>query len=112
MKHVKHRLNHSTQVDHHLSLRKRAGKQEYGLIDRIVMFTGPLIPLAIFIQAHKVWINNETEGLSILTWSLMLVAAISMALYAIHHRTKPLMFIYIPLVLADLLIVLGILLHS
>lgn len=112
MKRLKHRLNHSTQVDHHLSLRRRAGAKDYGLIDRIVLFTGPLIPIAIFIQAHKVWINGETEGLSIFTWTLMLIAAISMAIYAIHHRTKPLLFIYIPLVVADALIVVGILLHS
>lgn len=112
MKHVKHRVNHSTQVDHHMSLRKRAGAKEFSFIDHLVMFTGPLIPIAIFLQAHKVWINGETEGLSIITWSLMLIAAISMAAYAIHHRTKPLLFIYIPLVVADVLIVAGILLHS
>lgn len=113
-KHKKQKLNKKisqcTQAEHHLSMRFRSGKLDINIIDKIIVFTGPLIPVAVFFQAYNVWINSQTEGLSIITWSMLLFSSATMATYAIYHKTKPLMFTYIPLVIANTLVVSGIIL--
>lgn len=101
-------IDKCTVAEHHLSLRRRSGDTGIGFIDRLIVFSGPLIPLAVFIQAYNVWILGKGEGLSIITWSLMLFASLTMAAYALKHRTKPLMMVYIPLVTANALVVTGI----
>jgi hypothetical protein len=106
-KHLK-QINRSTQAEHHISLRKRAGHLNFGFIDHLIVFTGPLIPIAVFAQSYNVWILGKSEGLSVFTWTLMSFASITMATYALYHRTKPLMFTYIPLVVANLSVVVGI----
>lgn len=106
---TKKQINKCTQAEHHLSLRQRAGGINFGFIDRLIVFSGPLIPLAVFVQAFNVWIGGNSEGLSLITWSLMLFASMTMATYAIYHGTKPLMLTYIPLVVANSLVVSGIL---
>lgn len=101
----------STVAEHHASLRRRRGKVDNGFIDHLIVFSGPLIPLAVFIQAYNVWVLDKGDGLSIVTWSLMLFASITMAMYAVKHKTKPLMMVYLPLVTANALVVAGILLR-
>lgn len=98
-----------TQAEHHLTLRVRRGTRSFKFIDHVIVFSGPLIPLAVFFQAHGVWIEGEVAGLSIITWSLLLFSSSTMAVYAIYHRTLPLILTYIPLVLANTAVVLGIL---
>ncbi len=107
---LKKQIDKCTVAEHHLSLRKRSGDNNISFIDHVIVFSGPLIPLAVFIQAYNVWILGKGEGLSIITWSLMLFASFTMAIYAVKHRTKPLMMVYIPLVTANALVVSGILL--
>ncbi len=99
-----------TVVEHHQSLRWRSGDTQISFIDHVIVFSGPLIPLAVFIQAYNVWVLGKVEGLSIITWSLMLFASSTMAIYAIKHRTRPLIMVYLPLVIANGLVVLGIIL--
>ena len=108
---LKKQIDKCTVADHHLSLRKRSGDTQISFIDHLVVFSGPLIPLAVFIQAYNVWVLEKGEGLSIVTWSLMLFASFTMAIYAVKHRTKPLMMVYLPLVTANALVVTGILFH-
>lgn len=105
---LKKQIDKCTVVDHHLSLRKRSGDINISFIDHLIVFSGPLIPLAVFIQAYNVWILGKTEGLSLITWSLLLFASLTMAIYATKHRVKALMMVYIPLVTADTLVVTGI----
>lgn len=106
---LKKQIDKCTQAEHHLSLRQRAGHVNFNFIDRLIVFSGPLIPIAVFVQAYNVWVLDKVDGLSIITWSLMLFASSTMAIYAVHHRTKPLMLTYIPLVVANGLVVSGIL---
>jgi len=104
-------IDKCTQVEHYISMRRRSGQVHVEFVDRVIVFSGPLIPLAVFIQAYSVWILDKGQGLSIVTWSLMLFASSTMATYAIKHRTKPLMMTYIPLVVANALVVCGIIFH-
>ena len=105
----KKHLDSCTQVDHHLSMRRRIGRADFSFIDHIVVFSGPIIPIAIFIQAYSVWVLEQTAGLSVITWSLLLIASFTMAIYAVYHRTRPLIVTYVPLTIANGLVVLGIL---
>lgn len=108
---IKKKIDKCTAAEHHLSMRKRSGQLNFGFIDHLIIFSGPLIPLAVFIQAYNVWILDTGEGLSIITWSLLLFASSTMATYAVYHRTRPLMMTYIPLVIANALVVAGIILQ-
>lgn len=100
----------TTQAEHHLSLRRRV-EQDVNLnfIDKLVIFVGPLIPVAAAIQAYDIWVTGNVEGVSLATWSLLTVTSFAMALYGIHHHEKPLILTYIPLFLVNILIVAGIL---
>lgn len=91
-------------------LRLHNDRVDFGFIDRLIIFSGPLIPTAVFIQAYGVWSTGSADGFSLFTWSLLLFASITMAGYATYHRTKPLMITYVPLVFANALVVSGILL--
>ena len=110
MQKTKKHLDRCTVAEHHHHMRRRKGHSDFGFIDHLIIFSGPLIPIAVFIQAYNIWVLDKGEGLSIITWLLLLFAACTMAIYAIYHRTKPLMFTYIPLVIADSLVVAGIIL--
>lgn len=103
-------LHKLTVAEHHMHARTHHSKSRLSFIDKVIIFSGPLVPIAVFIQAYNVWILNKREGLSIVTWVLMLFASATLATYAIHHRTKSLMLTYIPLVVANALVVCGILL--
>lgn len=102
----------STQAEHHIHQRKRIHLEQlkdYHVLDHLVYFAGPLIPIAILPQVHKVWVERQTEGTYLVTWVMLSFAATVMALYAIKHREWPLMLTYIPLVVLDLAVVIGLL---
>lgn len=101
-----------TQVEHHFSIRQRLGKDDFNFIDKLVVFAGPLIPVAVFVQAYNVWWLDKVDGLSLFTWSVLLFASLTMATYALHHFVKPLMLTYVPLVLAHSLVVSGIIIKG
>jgi hypothetical protein len=107
---TKKHLKNCTQVHHHQSMRNGSRKKSFDYIDRLIIFTGPLLPIAVFIQAYNVWFTGANEGLPVSTWLLLLVASASMAAYSYHHRTVSLMMIYFPLMIADGLVLAGILL--
>lgn len=105
---LKKQIDKCTVADHHISLRRRSSDTRVSFIDHLIVFSGPLIPIAVFIQAYDVWILGRVEGLSALTWSILTFAAGAMAAYAIYHRMKPLVMTYVPLVVADMLVVVGV----
>jgi hypothetical protein len=110
-KSIKKIANICTQAEHHFIMRLKERKLNISLIDRIVIFSGPLIPIAISFQAYDVWFRGGPEGLSLVTWSLLLFSSVTMALYALYHKATPLMITYLPLVMANLLIVIAIIMR-
>ena len=99
-----------TRAEHHLSVRHRLNRRRlnFSLIDKVVIVTGPLVPIAVFIQAYDVWIGGKVAGLSIATWLVFLLTSATMAMYAIYHKSTPLMLNYVPLVVANAMVVAGI----
>ncbi len=105
----------ATHVLYHKHLRKRHlnGKdKEITFADRLVTITGPLIPIATIPQAYSIWVNGQVGGVSIITWSIFSLTSLSMAIYAIIHREKPLMLTYLPLIVLNVVVVIGILVKS
>lgn len=100
----------STQAEHHLVMRIKESGLDFRFIDRVIIFSGPLIPLAVSFQVYEVWLGAGPQGLSIVTWLLLAFSSLTMAIYAMYHRAVPLMLTYIPLVIANSLVVLGIVL--
>ena len=104
-----------TDAVHHQHLRKRFAdvkKYEISLIDRLVFIAGPMIPVAIAPTAYNVWVNEQVEGVSLITWSILSVTSFIMANYAYIHREKVLMLTYTPLFLLNVSVVLGVLVNS
>ncbi len=56
---IKEQIDKCTVTEHHLSMRKRMGQVNFGLIDHLIVFSGPLIPLAVFIQAYNIWVLDK-----------------------------------------------------
>ncbi len=95
-----------------MTVRQLRGRVNFSFIDHVVVFAGPLVPIAVFFQVYELWFLDKGDGLSLITWSVLLFSSLMMAIYATYHRVLPLKLTYLPLVAANLLIVLGILFHN
>jgi uncharacterized protein with PQ loop repeat len=82
------------------------------LIDRliyIVAFFGIVFTIP---QITNIWIDNDSSGVSFLSWGAYLIMAGFWLLYGVLHKEKPMIIIYSCLVILDFLIVLGLLLKG
>ena len=89
----------------------RVNKHKSKVLDRLTYVTGVLLPLATIPQAYSVLVNKSTEGVSLITWSFYLVSSLLFAIYGIVHKERLLMITYIPFVLIEVAIVIGLLLY-
>ena len=66
-------------------------------------------PIATIPQIIEVWKNNNTEGVSLLTWSFYTATSFIWLAYGILKKDKPLILSGILWVLSQSLVVIGIL---
>lgn len=105
-------VKRTTHAEHHLILRIRKGEYSFKFIDKVIVFSGPLVPIAIFFQAYQIWLAGDASNLSLATWLLLLFSSVTLATYSVYHRAAALMMTYAPLVVANTTVVVGILLLS
>lgn len=60
-------------------------------------------------QVYEIWINKQTSGVSLLTWSFYIFAAIIWLLYGLKIRNKPLIIASALWVIVESTIVIGLL---
>ena len=77
------------------------------VFDKLVFIAGPMIPVAIAPTSYNVWVNGQTDGISMLTWCTLSATSFVMACYALLHRDKVLILTYTPLFLLNLSVVIG-----
>lgn len=82
------------------------------MVDVVIYIVGILAPLMAIPQMLKIWIEKAAEGVSLFSWSALLVSAIIWLLYGLLHREKPLIITYVLWIIVDALIVLGIFLYQ
>jgi MtN3 and saliva related transmembrane protein len=105
---------------HHLHKRKRAHqhKELYPssnrtkrIVDTAVYVFGILTPLFTIPQVTKIWLTQNADGVSLLSWIVYSLAAVVWVIYGILHKEKPLVMMYSALIVLDLLIVIGVLIY-
>ena len=80
-------------------------------VDKLVYIIGAIALLMTLPQILKIWINQNSTGVSLISWATYLFTAGFWVFYGIIHKAKPIIVIYSMAILLDFLIVLGIILY-
>lgn len=83
-------------------------KKYIRILDKIIDVVSVAAPLTIFPQIYNIWIEKNVDGVSLLTWTLFLIFAIPLFTYSLVHKEKKLMLMYFLFVIADALVVAGV----
>jgi len=65
-------------------------KKERTNIDRIMLTFGVLGPIATIPQIMNIFVDRQTAGISVPSWSFYVVSSVMTLSYGIVHRLKPL----------------------
>jgi uncharacterized protein with PQ loop repeat len=79
------------------------------LVDRLIYFVALFGMIFTIPQITNIWIDNNFEGVSILSWSAYAVMGAFWLLYGVLHKEKPIIYIYSVWMVLYVLIVLGLL---
>ena len=58
-------------------------------------------------QILKIWVERDASGVSILTWSMLLIFSLFWITYGIIHKDRPILFSNIAWVFFESLIIIG-----
>ena len=78
------------------------------LVDMIVYAIGVFGVLANIPQLTRIWLENNTSGVSLVSWSCFLLISIFWFIYGIVHREKPIILANLLLIIVQSAIVAGI----
>ncbi|MBI2315006.1 hypothetical protein HYU93_03050 [Candidatus Daviesbacteria bacterium] len=84
-------------------------KEFCSFIDRGVYAVGILGVLVIIPQILKIWVDKDTNGVSIITWIGFFIGALFWLFYGIIHKEKPIILTNSAVLIADLLVIWGLL---
>ena len=76
-------------------------------LDKIIYAAGIASPVFVIPQATKIWINQDATGVSAISWTGFTLLAVIWLLYGIAHKEKPLIVMYIGLVIIQSFVALG-----
>lgn len=79
------------------------------LIGKGVYIISVLGIAAVAPQIFNIWFLKDTVGVSLLTWTGFLTASIFWFFYGAIHREKPIILTNIAAILADILVIIGLL---
>lgn len=111
---------HNQAVHHHKHQRKRfhLQKQEYPhpnkkvhLLDKVCLVFSVLMPATTIPQIWRIFEYKEVEGLSLLMWALYTIGVIPFLIYGIVHKEKPLIILNVLWLIAQIIIIVGILIY-
>jgi uncharacterized protein with PQ loop repeat len=86
-------------------------KEHKYIIDRVILFTGLIGPLASIPQAIEIYTSQDAQGVSVLSWGLFIVTNGALLIYALVHRLPALIISNICWVLIEIVVVVGILMY-
>lgn len=82
------------------------------IIDKVVMVTGLIGPVASVPQAIQIYASQDATSVSLISWSLFIVTNGALLIYALVHKLPPLIISNICWVAIELIVVAGILIYS
>ena len=82
------------------------------IIDRVVLFTGLIGPIAAIPQAIEIYSLQDAQGVSPITWGFFIVTNGALLIYAITHRLVPLIISNILWVAIEVIVVIGIMMYA
>ncbi len=112
---------HNQRTHHHIHQRKRnvVLTDEYvkprnyvKLLDKTCIFFSVLMPATTLPQIYKIYATQNVVGLSLSMWVLYTIGVIPFLLYGIVHKEKPLIILNVLWLIAQFVIIVGILLYS
>lgn len=112
---------HDIKGVHHFHIRKRIHQNHESyphpdkwkrLMDKLIYVIGILVPIMTFPQLIKIWIDKNATGVSLISWSTYLIAAIFWLIYGIMHKEKPIIITNVLWIFFDIFIVVGIIIYG
>ncbi|MCD4760192.1 hypothetical protein K8R33_04880 [archaeon] len=107
---------------HHVNKRKRLfekGHEPYPskskwkhILDKSAYSIGIIGPVMTIPQLLKVWIEQNAAGVSLISWIAYLFTALFWLTYAISHKEKPLIFMYIAWIIVKIPLIVGIIIYG
>jgi len=104
---------------HHLYRRKHIDHAPYPhpdkkirVIDTIAMINCILMPLTTVPQIYKIYIFKEVAGISLAMWIMYSISCSIMLMYAITHKLKQLIVLNLLWLIAQLVIIFGVLIYT
>ena len=101
----------------HLHLRKRIHQKHEKFphpnkwkrfMDKFIYFIAIFGPLIAIPQVLKIWYNQNSSGVSILTWSGYLLGGIFWLIYGLMHKEKPIVITNSLWIIVEIFIIIGI----
>ena len=77
-------------IAHHKHLNDHKKQTEHLFLNRLVLAMAILEPLMTLPQVYEVWIRQQTEGVSFVTWSFFVGSAIVWLIYGLKIKSVPL----------------------
>lgn len=81
-------------------------------LDKIIYAVGIAGPILVLPQVFKIWTEKDASGVSIPSWAGFTVLAFIWLIYGIVHKEKPLIVIYVGLVIMDALVFIGAIIYG
>ena len=106
---------------HHISKRKRINRKHEPYphprkwirwLDMTVLAVAIIGPLSNIPQIMRVYMERDVSGLSLVTWIMFFLMSIPWLIYGIVHREKPIITANILWFITNIMVVVGILIHS
>lgn len=110
-----------THPIHHMHIRKRMHQnlEQYPhpnkmkrMLDKSIYAIGVVGPIMTIPQIINVWIEKETSGISLLSWSTYTILALIWLFYGYVHKEKPIIIAHIFSFLVNFAVVFGAFLYA
>ena len=112
--------NH-TEGLHHYNTRKRIHQKHEpyphphkwkNFMDRMIYVVGVFGPIMTIPQLSKIWIEQNAAGVSAISWTAYLIAAIFWLIYGIMHKETPIILTYSLWIILEVFIIIGIIIYG
>ena len=77
------------------------------LMDNLIYFVGIVGPVMTIPQVTKIWIDKNSQGVSVVSWATYTILSVFWLIYGIMHKEKPIIFTSSQLFIFDALVVIG-----
>jgi len=108
---------HKKRKENSLNSSKKKSKQKKHIIkhnkniDNMTTIVAILMPFTTIPQIYKIWILQNTGGVSIWTWLLYFILCIPMVIYGIFYKMTPIIILNILWMIMNFLIIIGLIIY-